>query len=96
MIGRQVPILLLVLLTGPQLISHCGHISSAYITWTQNSQNAGVEISLLSEEWKDMLDYDKFYRNFTCYLFSAACSSKWSNIFVLVEHLSVSIVSTAV
>ena len=58
-------------------------------------QNAGVEISLLGEEWKDMLDYAKLYLNLVqedyqaiwWKLFNAASSNKWSNILSLIELL---------
>ena len=57
-------------------------------------QNAGVDISLLEEEWKGIVDYAKRYLNLLqpyretwWKLINAVCFSKWSNILSLIEFL---------
>ena len=58
-------------------------------------ENAGVDMSLVCEEWKDMLEYAKQYLNLVqepaeviwWKLFNASCSSRWSNILHLVHLL---------
>ena len=62
-------------------------------------ENAGVDMNLLSEEWKDMLEYAKQYLNLVqepaeviwWKLFNASCSSRWSNILCLVNSSFVSL-----
>jgi hypothetical protein len=59
-------------------------LSNLSVRFALPLQNAGVEIDLLSEEWKDMLDYAKLYLNLVqepnqaiwWKLFNAACSNK--------------------
>ena len=58
-------------------------------------ENAGVDTSLVCEEWKDMLEYAKQYLNLVqepseviwWKLFNASYSSRWSNVLCLVQLL---------
>ena len=58
-------------------------------------EKAGVDVTLIKEEWKDMVGYGKHYLNLVhcdCatiwwQLFNAADSSKWTNVLVLIALL---------
>lgn len=64
-------------------------------TFSVPLENAGVDVSTVSEEWKNMLEYAKQYLNLVqessdsiwWKLFNASCKSRWSNVLSLVQLL---------